>query len=275
MSLKRPIFRQTALENLLTPEQLDQLLQITTPKGWLALLAIMVLIGAAMGWGFWGSIPNTVTGHGFLIRKGGVSNIVSQVDGQVVEVYFQAGELVEEGQVVARVLEEGHQTATRVLSPYQGEVIEVKASEGDLVKRGTSILSLELVGKDVQDLIAVIYVSSFDGKKIERGMDVQIVPTMVQREESGFIWGKVTTRSEFPTSRQGMLRSLGSEELVQAILAESGSRPPIEVIADLVPGDDGPRWSSSKGASVKLASGTPCTADIILGQKRPIDLLIK
>ena len=36
------IFRKTALEKLSSPEQLDELMKITTPKGWVALIAFMI-----------------------------------------------------------------------------------------------------------------------------------------------------------------------------------------------------------------------------------------
>src|SRR5690349_13332380 len=38
------IFRQAALEKLSSPEELDQLMQVTTPRGWFALIALIVLI---------------------------------------------------------------------------------------------------------------------------------------------------------------------------------------------------------------------------------------
>ena len=38
------IFRQAALDRLSSPEQLDQLMQVTTPKSWMALVAFIVLL---------------------------------------------------------------------------------------------------------------------------------------------------------------------------------------------------------------------------------------
>lgn len=103
MSSKRQIFRKVALERLSSPEQLDQLMQVTTPQGWLALTALGVLLATAVAWGVYGSIPTEATGAGILIRRGGVSDLVSTGEGQVEEVLVAAGDAVVKGQVVARI----------------------------------------------------------------------------------------------------------------------------------------------------------------------------
>lgn len=102
MSQKR-IFRKVALERLSSPEQLDQLMQVTDPRGWLALTALGALILAAMVWGFLGSIPTEALGEGILIRQGGVSTVVAIAEGQVEEVLVQVGDVIGKGQPVARV----------------------------------------------------------------------------------------------------------------------------------------------------------------------------
>lgn len=100
------IFRKVALERLSSPEQLDQLMEVTSPKGWLALIALGSLLLAALTWGVFGSIPTETTGEGILIRQGGVSNVVSAETGQVEEILVSVGDVIEKGQVVARVRQE-------------------------------------------------------------------------------------------------------------------------------------------------------------------------
>ncbi|HEX4498011.1 MAG TPA: NHLP bacteriocin system secretion protein [Thermoanaerobaculia bacterium] len=97
------IFRKVALERLSSPEQLDQMVQVTDPKGWLALAGIGVLLLAAIGWGVFGSIPTEAQGTGILLRQGGVSDLVANAAGQVQEVLVGVGDLIEKGQPVARI----------------------------------------------------------------------------------------------------------------------------------------------------------------------------
>lgn len=100
------IFRKVALERLSSPEQLDQLMEVTSPKGWLALAALGALLATALTWGIFGAIPTEAAGEGILIRQGGVSNVVAAESGQVEEILVRVGDVIEKGQVVARLRQE-------------------------------------------------------------------------------------------------------------------------------------------------------------------------
>lgn len=83
------IFRKEALERLSSPEQLDQLMQIVSPRSWLPLATVGGLMGAALIWACEGRIPVTTTGSAILAYANGR-------DGELVGVArFPAGELAQ------------------------------------------------------------------------------------------------------------------------------------------------------------------------------------
>ncbi len=92
-----------ALERISSPEQLDQLIIITSPVGWLALLAVGALLAAAVFWGFYGTIPAKVQGLGILLQKGGLAGIQAQHSGTITSINVEVGDVVEKGDVVARL----------------------------------------------------------------------------------------------------------------------------------------------------------------------------
>ena len=49
------IFSQSALDKLRSPEQLDTMIRITSPVGWMALVSVLVLCFAIMLWSIYGS----------------------------------------------------------------------------------------------------------------------------------------------------------------------------------------------------------------------------
>src|SRR5215471_9122301 len=97
------LFRQISLERLSSPEQLDQMLQVTSPRGWTGLVAIFVLLCTALVWGFRGGIVTTARGEGVIVRTGGVINVVTRGGGLVLNVNARVGDRIEANQIVATV----------------------------------------------------------------------------------------------------------------------------------------------------------------------------
>jgi hypothetical protein len=61
------LFRKTAIDNVRSPEQLNDYIKVTTPAAWTVLAAVIILLGALLFWGVFGSVE-----------------VVREVDGQTV-----------------------------------------------------------------------------------------------------------------------------------------------------------------------------------------------
>lgn len=125
------IFRKVALERLSSPEQLDQLLQVTNPRGWLALGALGALLLTSLVWAIFGSIPTEAGGEGILLRQGGVTSLVAAEQGQVEEVLVSVGDVIEKGQVVARVRQ---QELLRQIQDSRDKLADERAEYNDLLR---------------------------------------------------------------------------------------------------------------------------------------------
>jgi HlyD family secretion protein len=97
------IYRDVSLERLSSPEELDRLLKLTDSKIWMSQLALMVLLGLAIVWGFLGRLPSVVRGQGVIVRKGGVLNIVSAGSGVLDQIHVEVGDKIKVHQVLARL----------------------------------------------------------------------------------------------------------------------------------------------------------------------------
>ena len=406
------VFRKVSLDRLASPDQLDKLLKVTRPRGWIALVALGFLVGSAVLWGFEGSIPSRVAGQGILLKSGGVLEIAAGAGGSITDVAVNVGDIVREGQVVARVaqpdvlnrirqvrlaldnlrvehlleathseeefalqlaqwrqrregldqsisaavdslrgqrertaaqqrlvdqgrltrqtvinsrqqmhateerlranrqqlaelrlqrltmearnartlrtsehqvdqaaaeleqLERDMKDMSEIVSTFTGRIIEILIEKGAVVASGQPLLRLDLTGRTVKELEAVIYVPSTHGKQIRTGMEARIASASVAPEEHGYMVGTVTYVSDFPTTSRAIQRTLKNPELVAAL---SRGDAPYEVRVDLqldAATVSGYKWSSSAGPPMDIHTGTLCAARITVERRRPVEMLI-
>lgn len=50
------LFRKQALDNVASPEDLEAMIRVTAPRGWIALSAAALLLLAIVVWAFFGSV---------------------------------------------------------------------------------------------------------------------------------------------------------------------------------------------------------------------------
>lgn len=406
--MKPSIFRQVALDRLSSPEQLDQLVQVTNVHLWIILTASIVLVAAVGVWGVEGRLLTTAAGTGVIVRQGGVLNIVTSGSGVVMDLRVAPGSKVKANEVVATVaqpalirqlqmLEDAREEASQnrdrsaqldknetllktnanarqranvetqitetqererllkqqiavekqlfekglvtnqqvldleqklvdlndqialanaqlkqldadrfaiqstpveldvdrkariaaidrqigtlkgnlelaqnVISPYEGEVLEVKVSSGSMVAEAQPIVSIQ---PRVQHLEVLAYVPSQLAKDVSRGMDIEISPSNVKREEYGFIRGHVTSVADYPSTEAAIMRYFENESLMKTVTA-AGLVTEIHASLDVdATTASGLQWSTSKGPDFPISSGTICQVDVVTKRERPIVLV--
>jgi len=160
---------------------------------------------------------------------------------------------------------------SNVVSAVAGKVMEIKVAKGTVVTAGTPILSLEQGEKQLE---GIIYFSEADGKKIHPGMKLNVVPSSVRREEFGSMVGTVRSVSEYPASAVGIMAVYGNEQLVQRLM-KNGAPYTVHVDLQSDPASaNGFKWSSGKGPSAPIVSGTLCSAEVTVEKRRPLSMVI-
>jgi len=95
------LFRKAALEKATSPEQLDLVMQVTSPLGWLAVTTIGAILFVVGVWSFVGTIPDLVEGQGVLLRGERLSEIKAPVSGTLARLDLTPDTVVQAGQVIA------------------------------------------------------------------------------------------------------------------------------------------------------------------------------
>lgn len=81
---RRSIFRKAALDRLSSPDQLDALLSVTSPRSWLALVTAAGLLTLGLVWACLATITTRVDGQGMIIRSD-ASEVVLYVPADSIE----------------------------------------------------------------------------------------------------------------------------------------------------------------------------------------------
>ena len=137
------IFRKVSLDRLSSPEQLDQLMTVTTSKGWIALVSIGLLLTTALAWGVAGVLSDKVAGRGILVRSGGVFEVLAPASGRVTDMSVAPGDSVSEGQIIAWIaqpemfdrLQQARMNLEAVRSEHR-QTAQFARSERELQMRG-------------------------------------------------------------------------------------------------------------------------------------------
>lgn len=144
MAGNQAIFRQVALERLSTPEQLDQVMRVTSPLSWLMMSAVTVLIITALVWSVIATVPVKVSAQGILISPGGVLTVSSEHGGRITDLLVRSGQRVSAGQVVAKL----EQAEVR-------QELEIAGAElSELQRQRTQILAFQ--GRDSKVQLALL-----------------------------------------------------------------------------------------------------------------------
>lgn|GEM_PF-1861338 len=100
---EKKLFREKALQNLSSPEQLDTAVTLIPSAGWFGLLSLGLLTLVFVLWGFMGSLSYPQYGTGVIIRGERIHGIYSKGAGIVAAMNVAVGDYVEYGQIIGRI----------------------------------------------------------------------------------------------------------------------------------------------------------------------------
>ncbi len=158
---------------------------------------------------------------------------------------------------------------SHVKSEYTGRILEIIMTSGQVLSQGTRIGSVEAQEPSAK-LASVAFFPVSEGKKIQKGMKLQITPSTVKRERFGGIMGTVKKISSFPITKEGASNMIGNPEIVESLISQG---PHLQVLAELQPDTStfsGYEWSSSKGPEMKMSSGTTTSVRVTVEEQAPI-----
>jgi len=159
----------------------------------------------------------------------------------------------------------------QVQSTVMGRVVEVKKRVGDLVQEGDVVATVEPPGAGVEP---IVYINSGNGKRIKPGMEAQVAPLTVRKEDYGYMKATIGVVGEYPVTQEAVKAVTGNDQQVQELTAQ-GTKIEVHVVLQPDPkAPSGYAWSSSQGPPFQIDGGTRITVAVVVARKPPISYVL-
>lgn len=247
------IYRKQALERLASPEQLDQLMPITRPRAWVALVGVALLMLMALIWSVFGSVTTVVEGIGTLQRLDGVVDLRAPAQGLLSTLSVKVDDAVQKGQTLATLLPtaDGNPQPINLISPADGRILHVLTHTAQSVAASQVVLMIE---KPQQPLTGIVYVAAPEAYQVTAGMEVKILPATSSKNEAAYLLGHVTQADRYPTA---------DPQSAGWYVSSETARPLFKILVHF----------DSETSVPEIYSGTPCQALITVKKRRPIEII--
>jgi hypothetical protein len=148
-SHRASVFRAAALERLSSPEQLDERMRVVSPRAWLTLAALGLLLAGVIGWSLLGHVAIKVHGRGQFVAAGRAAVILVPASdvrrvqvGMPVQIVPATYSANEDGFVRGTVVAVGSQPASRA------ELLALVGDEDQVRRIGEAPFAVEVAVAD-------------------------------------------------------------------------------------------------------------------------------
>lgn len=260
-------FRKEAVAHS-NQEMLDLPVRLTSPRGWIVLLLIAVLVVGGGVWGSSATLPRTVSASGLITSAGGVFSVQTLASGQVTKVFVERGDEVRADQPVA-LLSNGS-TKAMVRAPAAGRIFSLAARVGLVFDAGSTLATAERSGTAGDRLVAVVYVPGDTVTSIRAGSRVDLTVANVPVTTFGVLRGQVSAVDSLESTRRDISDFLGDDDLAASLTAGG---PRYRVLVDLAAGAtrSGYQWSTTTGPPFRIGSRALVLGKIAQPPIHPID----
>jgi len=300
------IFRQQALDTVSNPEQLDQHVRITRPSVWIIVMGILAILVGVFVWSVTGTITTSSKINGVLFPADSVKMGTSICGGTVTDVLVSENDEVEKGDVLAVIpdmetlqqiasMREKYNSASGAQKQEYETVLKslrreyIANSFITATRSGTITKIVEMnstVSPGTQVAINIINDESSGSKEIlayvpysiavnfKVGMQAQVTPSNLKREEYGYMVGTITRIGSSTITMDSIRAAMGTEKYVSALgLTGTEVEVRIRINADSS-SKNGFEWSNKKGATAEVSTGTVCNIQVITKSKKPIEMFL-
>ena len=255
------IFNKEALEALDDHSEAQEMARVASPMVRVVLGAMVAMIIVVIYWCIFGTINYKVNAQGVVFPFGEATPVSVPYDGTVSRSLITPGTAVANGAGIVEI--HNALSTSTVTAPRDGVVISTQPI-GTQFKAGEPIAWLLPQTKQMAGREMLCYVTYNDVRKLQIGQQVQATPANLERENWGYVCGKVEGIEQYPTTRKEIINRVKLDPLAAFI---PDGQPMYEVRVVFDQQDGGLVWSREKSRDVKVGNGALCNIQVITKRK--------
>ena len=257
------IFNKEALEALDDHSEAEEMARVASPKVRIVIAAMVAMMVVVVYWCIFGTINYKVNAQGVVFPFGEATPVTVPYDGTVSRTVITPGTAVTYGTGIVEI--HNVLSTSTVTAPRDGVVISALPI-GTQFKAGEPVAWLLPQTQQMAGREMLCYVTYNDLRKLKTGQQVQATPANMERENWGYIYGKVVGIEQYPTTRKEIINRVKLDPLA-AFIQDGQAIYEVRVVFDTQ--DDGLVWSREKSRNVTVGNGALCNIQVIT-EKKPV-----
>jgi HlyD family secretion protein len=192
--VKQLKFRKAAVQQITTPEQLNELIRVVKPHNWIILYTILFFVFALVLWSLLGSIPTRVKGQGILITENGeiYDAIAPEGEARVININFKIGDHVNKDDIIAHL---SVPMVTKQIVVHQKYLERISTQYNTLLIQSAQLINEREVG--AQNILNNLQTDVEETKK-----QLAVLSDLLEREQTLQKKGYVTLEQTTATLNQ-------------------------------------------------------------------------
>lgn len=257
------IFNQEALEALDDHSEAKEMARVASPQLKIVLGAMVAMMVVVVYWCIFGTVNYKVNAQGVVFPFGEATPVTVPYDGTVSRMMITPGTAVTYGTGIVEI--HNALSTSTVTAPRDGVVISTQPI-GTQFKAGEPVAWLLPQTQQMAGREMLCYVTYNDLRKLKTGQQVQATPANMERENWGYIYGKVVGIEQYPTTRKEIINRVKLDPLA-AFIQDGQAVYEVRVVFDTQ--DGGLVWSREKSRNVTVGNGALCNIQVIT-EKEPV-----
>ena len=198
MEDKPELFNEESVAALNNHDEGEELARVSHPSLLFVLTAMLVLCAVGVYWCAFVTINYKVTAQGVVFPFDKPIGVSAAMEGAIEHILTSHGATVKAGDALLEI--RTADSIINVTAPNDGTVLTYRAEEEEF-KEGDNIVWLmpDKTAETQREML--VYVGFDDLRTLKQGQQVQVTPADLQREDCGYVYGKILNIEQYPTDR--------------------------------------------------------------------------